>query len=96
VVCHSTKREVLVRTQNIVNINEVINNPYFKEYQSLGFIDEIALRNAIIKHEYQKLKINNSAFDSILILSDKFNLSDSAINTILFRKRVKKKVFLGI
>ncbi|MDX1700513.1 MAG: hypothetical protein R3250_07850 [Melioribacteraceae bacterium] len=82
--------------KNIVDITEVMNNPHFKEYLSMGFIDEIALRNAIIKIEYQRLKKKHSAFDSITLLSEKFNLSDSAINTILFRKREKKKVFLGI
>ena len=82
--------------QNIVDIKELINNPSFKEYLSLGLIDEIAFRNAIIKHEYRILKRKNSAFESIMILAEKFNLSDSAINTILFRKRVKKKVFTGI
>jgi hypothetical protein len=81
--------------QNIVDITEVMNNPCFKEYLSFGLIDEISLRNAIIKHQYRKLKKRNSAYDAILILSNKFNLSDSAINTILFRKREKKKVFLG-
>jgi hypothetical protein len=83
-------------TQNIVNITEVINNPYFKEYLSLGLIDEIALRNEIIKSEYKSLRETNPTFDAIFILSEQFNLSDSAINTILFRKRVKKKVFTGI
>ena len=82
--------------KHTVDITELVKNPNFKEYLSLGFIDEIALRNAIIKHEYRKLRSNNSAYDSIVILADKFNLSDSAINTILFRKREKKKVFLGI
>ena len=82
--------------QNTVDITEVMNNPHFKDYLSFGLIDEISLRNAIIKHQYRKLKKNNSAFDAIQKLSEKFNLSDSAINTILFRKRVKKKVYLGM
>ncbi len=83
---------VVEQSQNIIDISEVISNPYFKEYLSLGLIDEVALRNFIIKNEYKALRLNNSAYESIYILSQKFNLSDSAINTILFRKRVKKKV----
>ena len=84
------------KTQHTVDIDEVIENPFFKKYHSIGLIDEIALRNEIIKREYKSLRKNNPTFDAIFILSEKFNLSDSAINTILFRKRVKKKVFTGI
>ena len=84
------------KTQHTVDIDEVIENPLFKKFHSIGLIDEIALRNEIIKREYKSLRKNNPTFDAIFILSEKFNLSDSAINTILFRKRVKKKVFTGI
>ena len=44
--------------QNTVDITEVMNNPHFKDYLSFGLIDEISLRNAIIKHQYRKLKKN--------------------------------------
>lgn len=85
---------VVEQSKNTIDISEVISNPYFKEYLSLGLIDEVALRNLIIKNEYKSLRLYNSAYESIYILSQKFNLSDSAINTILFRKRVKKKVLI--
>lgn len=85
-----------VQSQNIADISKVISNSYFKKYLSLGLIDEIALRNAIIKSEYKTLRKENPTFEAIYLLSEKFNLSDSAINTIIFRKRVKKKVFTGI
>lgn len=87
---------MIEKAQHSVDICEVIENPLFKKFHSLGLIDEIALRNALIKKEYKILRKDNSTFDAIFILSEKFNLSDSAINTILFRKRIKKKVFTGI
>jgi len=87
---------VVEKTQHTVDIDEVIDNPLFKTFHSIGLIDEIALRNEIIKRKYKSLRKNNPTFDAIFILSEKFNLSDSAINTILFRKRIKKKVFTGL
>ena len=84
------------KTRHTVDIDEVIENPLFKQFHSIGLIDEIALRNEIIKREYKSLRKSNPTFGAIFLLSEKFNLSDSAINTILFRKRVKKKVFTGI
>ena len=68
-------------------IKKILDDPKFHTLKTLGFIDEIAIRNFSIKSEYKKLRKSHSQVDSIFILSQKHNLSFDSINTILFRKR---------
>lgn len=75
------------------NIERIIDNPSFKIFHSLGLIDEIALRNFLIKSEYKSLRKKYSQLDSIFFLSDKYNLSYDAIHTILFRIRKNKSPY---
>ena len=74
------------------NIEELLSNSFFLELKAYGLIDEIALRNFMIKSEYRILRNNLSLGESIYQLSLKFFLSESAINSILFRKRNKKAI----
>ena len=75
------------------DINKILSGTQFKTLRSMGLIDEIALRNLIIKLEYKKLREIHSQIDSFYILTEKFFLSYDSINNILFRKRQKKSVF---
>ena len=54
--------------------------------RSNNLINETALRNFLIKHDYKKLREKLNASDSVSVLCEKYHLSDSAINSILFRK----------
>ncbi|MHB8579320.1 MAG: hypothetical protein ACYDA4_05605 [Ignavibacteriaceae bacterium] len=74
------------------SIDKLLSNPYFKKLQSFGLIDEIAVRNFIIKNEYRDLRNKMSLGDAVDQLSQKYLLSESAINNILFRKRNRKLI----
>jgi hypothetical protein len=73
--------------KNIVDISKLLTDPKFQELQSLGLIDEIALRNYTIKYEYRHLRKTISQTQAISQLSEKYNLSFDSINSILFRNR---------
>ncbi|MCL5029913.1 MAG: hypothetical protein M1480_12950 [Bacteroidetes bacterium] len=75
-----------------LNLEKLLFNPLFLKLQAYGLIDEIALRNFIIKNEYRSLRCKLHLGDAVYQLSQKYYLSESAINTILFRKRTKKPI----
>ena len=79
-------------TNETENISKLLLNPLFLKLQSYGLIDEIALRNFIIKNEYRNLRNNLHLGDAVYQLSQKYFLSESAINNILFRKRNRKPI----
>ena len=74
------------------SIDNFLSNPYFIKLQSFGLIDEIAVRNFIVKNEYRDLRNKLSLGDAVDLLSQKYLLSESAINNILFRKRNRKLI----
>jgi len=76
-----------------LNIDHLLTDNKFKEFYSLGLIDEIALRNLQIKNDYNQLRKSHSMIESISQLSQKYFLSFDSINSILFRERNKKSVF---
>jgi len=69
----------------------LLSDPSFNKFNSMGLIDPIALRNFIIKSEYKELRKKETQIESIFLLSEKFHLSYDAINTILFRRRIRIK-----
>jgi len=75
-----------------LNIDHLLADNKFKEFYSLGLIDEIALRNLQIKNDYNQLRKSLSMIESISQLSQKYFLSFDSINSILFRERNKKQV----
>ncbi|WKZ69987.1 MAG: hypothetical protein QY331_01800 [Melioribacteraceae bacterium] len=75
-----------------LNIDHLLTDNKFKEFYSLGLIDEIALRNLQIKNDYNQLRKSHSMIESISQLSQKYFLSFDSINSILFRERNKKPV----
>lgn len=58
-----------------LNIQQLITNPLFKTFHSIGLIDEVALRNHFIKSEYKELRQTQSQLNSIFTLSEKYLLS---------------------
>ena len=72
------------------NITEIVSTDHFKQLRSLKLIDETELRNLKIRNEYKELRNKSTASICIQILSDKYALSDSTLNNILFRKRFQK------
>ena len=72
------------------NITEIVSSNYFSQLRSLKLIDETELRNLKIRNEYKELRSKFTASICIQILSDKYSLSDSSLNNILFRKRIHK------
>ena len=86
--CHSDE----YRNLNSLNITELLSNPLLNQLQAYGLIDEIALRNLIIKNEYRTLRSKLHLGDAVYELSQKYFLSEYAINNILFRKRNKKPI----
>ncbi len=74
------------------DLEQLITNPIFKTFYSIGLIDEIALRNYIIKSEYRQLRKTQSQLSAIFGLSEKYHLSYDAVHTILFRKRQTKSI----
>ena len=79
-------------TNETENISELLTNSVFIKLQAYGLIDEIALRNLIIKNEYRALRHKLHLGDAVYELSQKYFLSESAINNILFRKRNRKPI----
>lgn len=76
-----------------LNIAQLLNDNKFREFYSLGIIDDIALRNLSIKNDYEKLRKVHSMIESISLLFEKYFLSFDSINSILFRERNKKSAF---
>ncbi len=68
-------------------IYEVIGLAVLEKLRELNLIDETALRNYIIKNDYKKLRETYDASEAVSMLCDKYFLSDSALNSILFRKK---------
>lgn len=85
--------KVYYTMNNKLDIQEIVSTNLFQKLRSLKLIDETELRNLKIRNEYKELRDRFSAEASIQILMDKYSLSDSAINNILFRKRISKSKF---
>lgn len=77
-----------------LNIAKLLHDPTFKEIQSSGLIDEIALRNLFIRNDYAILKKTKTQLGAIFELSEKYNLSFDSIHHILYRKSFRKSVLI--
>ena len=51
-----------------------------------SILNETGLRNFLVKQDYNKLRETSNASDAVSALCEKYHLTDSAINSILFRK----------
>lgn len=82
-------RELFTINEHI-ELQEIASSKVFQKLRSLKLIDETELRNLKIRNEYKELRNSFTASTSIQILSEKYSLSDSTLNNILFRKRILK------
>ena len=86
-----TYSKCIDESQNL-NLEKLLADQLFLKLKSFGLIDEIALRNLIIKNQYRSLRSKLHLGDAVYELSQKYFLSEYAINNILFRKRTKKPI----
>ena len=70
-----------------VSISEIEESELFRRLRSMDLIDETELRNIQIRNEYKELRWRNSAAVCVEMLMEKYSVSDSALNSILFRKK---------
>ena len=70
-----------------INITEIEGTEVFQRLRAMDLIDETELRNIQIRNEYKELRWRNSAAVCVEMLMEKYSVSDSALNSILFRKK---------
>ncbi len=75
---------------NDLTLAEMIGSLILQHLRSLKLIDELELRDFQIRNDYKALRLINSSPVCVQLLMEKYSLSDSAINTILFRKKDPK------
>ena len=73
-----------------VSLNEIISSDIFLSMRTLNLVDEIELRNLLLKEDYKKLRNDYKATRAIEILREKYSLSDLTILNILFHNREKR------
>ena len=79
-----------------LNIEQLINDPSFKEFQSHGLIDEKALRNCMIRNEYKLLKKTKTQLGAIFELSEKYGLTFDSIHHILYHRPSRKTTSVSL
>ncbi len=79
-----------------LNIEQLLNNPSFKEIQAHGLIDEKALRNLKIRNEYKSLKRTKTQLGAIFELSEKYGLTFDSIHHILYRRPSRKSTSITL
>lgn len=79
-----------------LNIEQLLNDPSFKEFQSHGLIDEKALRNLKIRNEYKLLKRTKTQLSAIFELSEKYGLTFDSIHHILYRRSSRKSTSIAL
>jgi len=62
----------------------------FKDFYSIGIIDERAIRTYLLRCEYIQLRKEHTQIQSIYLLSEKYCLAYGTVSTIIFRKRIRK------
>jgi hypothetical protein len=77
---------------DIISLHKIVNNPLFPTLRRLNLINEIILRDLLIKAEYSALRINMNYSAAICTLSLRYHLSEDGLNKILYRKKEYKSV----
>jgi hypothetical protein len=52
-------------------------------------IDEISVRNTLIREEYEKLKAHQTGYNAMYILSAKFNVSTDTVRKVVYMQGKK-------
>jgi hypothetical protein len=76
----------------MTDVHEIIEDPKFREFKSLGIINLVGVRNLKIKMDYNELRKEHKIYEAEAILAEKYKLSEFTIHSILFRIRPKKHV----
>ena len=71
-------------------LDDIVNNPCFEKLNKIGLIDRTKLRNIKIKREFIMLRKKMDPLDAVEYLSRKYFRSVSTIQTVLYRKRLKR------
>jgi len=75
------KLSVLSSKRKYIDFNGI------ERFRKLGLIDEIALRNYFIRKEFEELRDKKiKVKDAILLLAEKYHLSESSINMVVYGK----------
>ncbi len=72
------------------DLEAIVSSDVFREMRQLNLVDEIELRNLMVKKDYKNFRASYNSSRAIEILMDKYSLSDTAILSILFHNRDKK------
>ena len=72
------------------DLETIVSSDVFRKMRQLNLVDEIELRNLVVKEEYKTLRTSYNSSHSLELLMKKYSLSDTAIIHILFRNRDKK------
>ena len=71
-------------------LDDITNNPCFIKLNKIGLINWTKLRNLKIKREFIMLRKRMDPLDAVEYLSKKYFRSASTIQTILYRRRLKR------
>ena len=72
------------------DLEAIVSSDVFREMRRLNLVDEIELRNLMIKEDYKNLRVSYNSSYALEFLMDKYSLSDTALTHILFHNRDKK------
>ena len=68
------------------NLTKFMASDLYRQLRSMNLLDETELRNAQIRDDYEALRVEHHVSACIEILMEKYCLSDTTLNNILFRK----------
>ena len=71
---------------NDLNLARIMASDLFQQLRSMNLIDEIELRNAQIRDDYNALRIQHHVSTCIELLMDKYHLAWDTLRNIIFRK----------
>jgi hypothetical protein len=75
---------------DLSTLYKIKEHPLFVLLRQFRLIDEVMLRNNLIKAEYNTLRANQSSADAIFTLSLRYNLSEDHLKRIVFKKPLRK------
>ncbi len=74
----------------IPDLGAIISSDLFKQMRRLNLVDEIELRNLMVREDYKNLRSSYNSSRAIEFLRDKYSLSDVTILYILSHNKGKK------
>ena len=71
-------------------LDDIMNSPCFEKLNKIGLINRTKLRDIKMKREFIMLRKKMEPLDAVEYLSRKYFRSVSTIQTVLYRKRLKR------